>query len=126
MSELSLLGFFKQFPDEMAARKHFEDLRWVGKRCCPYCNSENTSEIKNEKPMPYRCKDCRKHFSVRTGTILSESKLPFQKWLLAMYILTSSEKGISSIYLSKVLECTQKTAWFLAHRIREVWKQCRS
>jgi transposase-like protein len=73
--------------------------------------------------MPYRCRDCRKHFSIRVGTVLSESKLPLQKWLLAIHILTNSKKDISSIYLAKYLETTQKTACFLVHRIRETWLQ---
>ncbi len=71
--------------------------------------------------MPYRCKDCRKFFSVRFGTILEESKLPLHKWLMCMYLLATSRKGISSIQISKELGITQKSAWFLCHRIREVW-----
>lgn len=65
--------------------------------------------------MSYGCKDCRKHFSVRTKTALAESKLPLQKWLLAIYILTNSKKGISSVQLADYLDITQKSAWFLAH-----------
>lgn len=72
--------------------------------------------------MPYRCQDCRKHFSVRVGTVFSESKLPIRTWLLAIYILTDSKKGVSSTQLAKMLNTTQKTAWFLAHRIRETYQ----
>ncbi|KAA6324822.1 hypothetical protein EZS27_025891 [termite gut metagenome] len=79
--------------------------------------------MKNEKPMPYRCRKYRHFFSVRIGTILNTSKLPLQKWLLAIYILTNSKKGVSSYQLAGYLGTTQKTAWFLAHRIREMWKQ---
>lgn len=71
--------------------------------------------------MPYRCKDCRKSFSIRFGTILEESKLPLHKWLMCMYLLATSRKGISSIQVSKELGITQKSAWFPCHRIREVW-----
>lgn len=71
--------------------------------------------------MAYRCKDCRKHFSVRTGTVLAESRLPLQKWLLAIYMLTSARKGIPSTQMARELGITQKSAWFLAQRIRETW-----
>ncbi|WVX49014.1 hypothetical protein ROLI_020990 [Roseobacter fucihabitans] len=65
--------------------------------------------------------DCRKHFSVRTGTVLAESRLPLQKWLLAIFMLTSARKGIPSTQMARELGVTQKTAWFLAQRIRETW-----
>jgi transposase-like protein len=73
--------------------------------------------------MPYRCQDCRKHFSIRTNTILAESKIPLQKWFFAIYLMTTARKGISSIQLAKELGVTQKTAWFLEHRIREAYEQ---
>lgn len=120
MSEkFSLIQFFKQYPNEAAAVRYFEELRWSDGVKCPHCGSTRIANSKYN--MPYRCKDCRKHFSVRVGTILEDSKLPLLKWLLAIYILTNSKKGISSIQLAEYLECTQKTAWFLAHRIREAW-----
>lgn len=123
LQKLSIYEFLEKFPSEETARLHFEEQRWGGDVKCPSCNSHNIQECKNHKPMPYRCRDCRNHFSVRTGTILSESKLPLQKWLLAMYMLTTSKKGVSSIQLAKHVGCTQKTAWFLAHRIRKAWEQ---
>lgn len=119
MEKFSLIEFFKEYPDEESAVKFFEGLRWGNGIHCPHCGSISISECK--VPMPYRCRDCRKHFSVRVGTILNDSKLPLQKWLLAIYILTNSKKGVSSIQLAQMLDCTQKTAWFLAHRIRETW-----
>jgi transposase-like protein len=119
MENFSLLDFFLEFPTEEKCVEYFEKLRWDNGVVCPFCGSKHISNCK--VPMPYRCKDCRKHFSVRVGMVLSESKLPLQKWLLAIYILTNSSKGISSIQLGKLLKCTQKTAWFLAHRIRETW-----
>ena len=115
----SLVDFFKEYPDEESAVKFFESLRWADGVKCPYCGSDNIADCK--VPMPHRCRDCRKHFSVRVGTILNESKLTLQKWLLAIYILVNSKKGVSSIQLAEMLDCTQKTAWFLAHRIRETW-----
>ena len=72
--------------------------------------------------MPYRCKDCRKFFSVRTKSILAESNIPLHKWLMAMYLLNINLKGVSSMKLARDLEITQKTAWFLAHRIRKAFE----
>jgi transposase-like protein len=73
------------------------------------------------KPMPYRCRDCRQHFSVRTGTVLAESRLPLHKWLMAIYMMTTARKGIPSTQMARELGITQKSAWFLAQRIRETW-----
>lgn len=72
--------------------------------------------------MPYRCRDCRKHFSARTGTVLAESKLPLHKWLMAIYMMTTARKGIPSTQMARELGITQKSAWFLAQRIRETWE----
>ena len=87
--------------------------------CCPHCGSTETVEVKEHKPMLYRCKTCRMHFSVRTGTIREESRLPLQKWLMAMYMMTTARKGIPSTQMARELGVTQKSAWFLAQRIRE-------
>lgn len=118
---ISLYQFFKQFPDENSARLYFENNRWGDTKACPHCGSVSVSEVKDHKPMAYRCKDCRKHFSVRTGTVLEESKLPLQKWLMAIYMMTTARKGIPSTQMARELGCTQKSAWFLAQRIRECW-----
>ena len=118
---LSLYDFFQQFPNEEAARTYFENKRWNGETSCSHCGSKNVVECKDLKPMPYRYRDCRKHFSVRTGTVLAESRLPLHRWLMAIYMLTTARKGISSIQMAKELGVTQKTAWFLAQRIRETW-----
>lgn len=118
---LSTFEFFKKFPDEEAARRFFEARRWAGEAVCGHCGSLSVTECKNHKPMAYRCKDCRKHFSVRTGTVLAESRLPLQKWLLAIFMLTSARKGIPSTQMARELGITQKSAWFLAQRIRETW-----
>ena len=118
---LSVYEFMKAFPDEESARLYLEKRRWGQDRVCPHCGCDRTVEVKNQKPMPYRCQGCRKHFSVRTGTVLGESKIELHKWLFAIYLMTTSRKGISSIQLAKELGVTQKTAWFLAHRIREAY-----
>jgi transposase-like protein len=118
---LSTIEFFKKFPTEEAARLYFEKRRWNDEPVCGHCGSFSVTECKDHKPMAYRCKDCRKHFSVRTGTVLAESRLPLQKWLLAIFMLTSARKGIPSTQMARELGITQKSAWFLAQRIRETW-----
>ena len=122
--KVSLYEFFERFPDEGSARRHFESILW-GKdekdRYCPHCGSVRTSESKHAT-MPYRCRDCDKRFSVRTNTVLAESNIPLHKWLMAMYLLNTNLKGISSMKLARDLGVTQKTAWFLAHRIRKAFE----
>lgn len=118
---LSAFDLFQKFPNEEAAQKYFEQRRWSHEPVCGHCGSVSVVECKGHKPMPYRCKDCRKHFSVRTGTVLAESRLPLQKWLLAIYMLTSAREGIPTTQMVRELGVTQKTAWFLAQRIRETW-----
>lgn len=118
---ISFYEFFQQFPDEEAARLFFEKKRWPQGVACAHCGSLEVSECKDHKPMPYRCKSCRKHFSVRVGMVLSESRLPLHKWLMAIYMMTTARKGIPSTQMARELGVTQKTAWFLAQRIRETW-----
>ncbi len=122
MSEtFSLYEFFQKFPNEDAARQFFEAERWPSGVACAHCGSCDVAECVNHKPMPYRCRDCRKHFSVRTATVLTESKLPLHKWLMAIYMMTTARKGIPSTQMARELGITQKSAWFLAQRIRETW-----
>lgn len=118
---ISLYQFFQRFPNEEAARQYFERNRWGREVHCPHCGSLSVAEVKDHKPMPYRCRDCRKHFSVRTGTVLAESRLPLHKWLMAIYMMTTARKGIPSTQMARELGITQKSAWFLAQRIRETW-----
>jgi transposase-like protein len=118
---ISLYQFFQRFPNEEAARAYFETNRWNGEVSCPHCGSLSVATVKSMKPMPYRCRDCRQHFSVRTGTVLAESRLPLHKWLMAIYMMTTARKGIPSTQMARELGITQKSAWFLAQRIRETW-----
>ena len=121
VTTLSVYQFLKKIPDENAAKTYFESLRWSKGRYCPHCKSTNTVEVKNAKPQPYRCKDCRKHFSVRTGTVLSCSNVSLHTWLLAAYLMNTAKKGVSSCQMARELGVTQKTAWFLCMRVREIW-----
>jgi transposase-like protein len=119
---ISVMDLFRMFPDEAAARKWFEDIRWPeGQRNCPHCGSMKTSPVPNEAPMPYHCGDCREYFSVKTGTVMQSSKVSLQKWVICIYLLSTSLKGVSSMKLHRDLGVTQKTAWMLAQKIRQGW-----
>lgn len=87
----------------------------------PHCDSDNVQSGAAHKSMPHRCRACRKRFSVRVGTAMQDSKLSYQTWALAIYLMTTELKGRSSMKLHRDLGVTQKTAWHLAHRIRTAW-----
>lgn len=108
------------FKDEETCRKYLEKYRWDNKPVCPFCNSEKVYKLKGERI--YKCanSECYKKFSVTVGTIFENTKIPLSKWFVAMYIITSHTKGISSVQLGKDIGVTQKTAWFINHRIREM------
>jgi transposase-like protein len=119
---LSVMQLFQMFPDESSSRKWLEEIRWPdGERHCPHCGSLKTSTVKGENPMPYHCGGCRQYFSVKTGTVMQSSKVALQKWVIAMYLLSTSLKGVSSMKLHRDLGVTQKTAWTLAQKIRQGW-----
>lgn len=120
---LSAFDFHEMFPDDAAAVKWFESVRWPDGAVCSHCDSANIAVVKNAKPMPYRCRDCRRHFSVRTGTVMQSSKLPIRKWLYAMYLMSVSKKGLSSLQLARELGIGKEAAWRLGHKIREAWNQ---
>ena len=111
----------RMFPDEESARKWLEGIIWPdGTRYCPNCNSDNTHECSHAK-MPYRCRDCKKYFSVKTGTAMADSPIPLLKWVYAIYLDATSLKGVASMKLYRDLGVTQKTAWFMQQRIREAF-----
>ena len=116
---ISLMALADMFPNEESARAWFEDQRWPDGAGCPHCGSVDVAAVASLKPMPYRCRDCRKHFSVRTGTVMAKSKIPLRKWAFAIYLCATGLKGVSSMKLHRDLDITQKSAWFMAHRIRE-------
>ena len=124
---ITLLQLAQKFPDEAAARTWFEGLAWPDGECkCPRCEGTNTYEG-THKTMPYRCRDCKRFFSVRTGTTLAASKLPLQKWVWAIYLELTRLKGVSSMKLHRDLGVTQTTAWFMLHRIRKAFDlECRT
>jgi len=118
---MSAWNFMARFPTDKDAREHVERMRWSDEPICPHCGSRRISRIVNEKPQPYRCKDCRKHFSVMTGTVFHSTNLSPRKCLYAIYLMVIAKKSISSCQMARELGCTQKTAWYLAQRIRETW-----
>ena len=118
---ITLLELTRMFPNEDAAKAWFEHILWPdGIRYCPNCGSDNTHECSHAK-MPYRCRDCRKYFSVKTGTVMAGSPLPLLKWVYAIYLDVTSLKGVSSMKLHRDLGITQKTAWYMQQRIREAF-----
>ena len=118
---LSLPQIFRMFPDDSKAEQWFVKQRWQGDISCPYCGSLNVQIGTQHKSMPYRCreKECDKRFSVRTGTVMQSSKLSYQVWVIAMYLLSTNLKSVSSMKLHRDLNITQKSAWHLAHRLRK-------
>ena len=121
---MTLAELFKRFPDDAAAERYFVQTRWPEGPHCPYCGSTNVLHPAKHKTMPYRCreKDCRKRFSVRTRSVMEGSNLGYQTWAVAIYLLMTSLKSVSSMKLHRDLGITQKSAWFLAHRLREAWR----
>ena len=116
---MTVMELLRKFPDDAAAEAWFEAQRWPDGRFCPDCGSTNTVAVVSRKPMPYRCRDCRHHFSVRKGTVMQSSKLGLQKWAIALYMMTTGIKGTSSKKLYREVGIRQATAWFLMQRIRE-------
>jgi hypothetical protein len=114
------------FTDEEKAREHFEALRWPNGRVCPHCGVIGESTLmqgKSHRPGLYNCKACRKPFSAIMGTVYEKSHIPLHKWLLATHLMCASKKGISAHQLYRMLGFgSYRTAWFMAHRIREAMK----
>ena len=118
---LSITDLTDMFPSEEAASLWFENVLWPDGRCCGHCGSTRTSPVASRKPMPFWCSDCREYFSVKTGTAMQRSKIPLRKWAIAIYLCLTSLKSVSSMKLRRDIGVSQKTAWFMLHRIREAW-----
>ena len=112
-----------QFTSEDAARAALEAVRWPKGPICPHCGSVDDQITKMEgqahRKGLYNCKGCRKQFSVTVGTVYERSHIPLHKWLLATHLLAAGKKGTSAHQLHRMLGVTYKSAWFMAHRIRE-------
>ena len=111
---ISLLTYFK---DEQTCLSYLEQIRWEGKLACPYkdCSGDKIFRCKNNK---YKCDKCKRIYSAKVGTIFEGTKIPLQKWYAGIYLITAHKKGISSLQLHRDLSITQKSAWFLLHRVR--------
>ena len=117
---VSLIELFRRFPDDVTAQAWFVSRRWPAGVHCPHCGSANVHSDIKHKTMPYRCreKECAKQFSAKTGTVMEGSKLGFQVWMIATHHLSTSLKSVSSMTLHRDLNINQRSAWFLAHRLR--------
>lgn len=119
---VSLVQAIQQFGDDAKAEAWFVARRWPNGIRCPKCDSDAISTRKGKRQTPqYHCKGCGKNFTVKTDTVMHDSKLPLSKWALAFYLYSTHLKGVSSMKLHRDLDITQKAAWHLAHRIRELW-----
>jgi transposase-like protein len=116
-STISTFQLFEMFPDQEAARTYLEGRLWPNGPRCPVCGMGE--RITARAGGFYRCNQCKEDFTVRTGTIFERSHVPLHKWVYAMYLLVTARKGISSMQLAKEIGITQKSAWFVLHRLRE-------
>jgi transposase-like protein len=114
----TLLDLLIYFKEEQVYRDYLEYIRWQGKLICPYndCKHDHINKYKDGKR--YKCAKCNRQYSVRVGSIFEDSKVPLQKWFAAIYLITSHKKGISSLQLHRDIGVTQKTAWYMLHRVR--------
>ena len=118
---ITLMDAVRKFDSEQKAEDWFIAQRWPNGVICPFCESHNIYQTPSRKPQPYQCRACRKHFSIKSQTVLHGSKLPLSKWAIALYLYSTNLKGVSSMKLHRDLGITQKSAWHMAHRIREMY-----
>jgi transposase-like protein len=123
--ELTLSVYEPRFNDPIVAATYLESIRWPDGPVCPHCGVQDPKHylLKSETRKLWKCRACRKQFTVTVGTIFEGSHIPLQKWLLAFYLLCSSKKGMSAHQLHRMLGVTYKSAWFMAHRIRYAMEQ---
>jgi len=112
----NVLELHGAFPDEQSCVEQLEAIRWNGIVVSPYDTTSSVYKLKNNW---YQCKNTGKRFNVRTGTMYESSRVPLRKWFVAIWFFTYDKKGVSSTELAKMIGVTQKTAWFMLHRIRK-------
>src|ERR1700730_1324090 len=112
----SLYDLFEAVPDEKAAIAYFTAIRWKNGEFCPYCGHDKVYHFGDGKT--HKCAQCRQRFSIKVGTIFEDTKIGVRKWLAAIWLITSHRKGIASTQLARDIHVTQKTAWFMLHRLR--------
>ena len=118
---ITLIEAVNRFGSGEQAEAWFVAQRWARRSDLSEMPEQGHPGRASRKPQPYRCRACRKHFSVKTGTVLQSSKLPLSKWAIAFYLFSTNLKGVSSMKLHRDLGITQKSAWHIEHRIRESW-----
>jgi transposase-like protein len=116
------------FQDETKAREWLEARIWPSGPVCPHCGSVNKAtklEGKAHRPGVYQCNEpqCREQFTATVGTVFERSKIPLNKWVMALYLLTASKKGMSSHQMHRMLGVSYKSTWFMTHRLREAMKE---
>ena len=118
------------FTDEASARAHLEAIRWPYGVTCPHCGNAKSSTIakvegrkQSHRDGLFYCNACKGTFTVTVGSVMERSKVPLHKWVFAFHLYASSKKGMSAHQLHRMLGVTYKTAWFMAHRIREAMKE---
>ena len=119
---ITLAELFKMFPDDEAAREWFEATMWQDGPVCPRCHSGEPAKPSTHLTMPYWCVRCKRHFSVKVGTVMERSKIGYQKWVIALFLVLTNAKGTSSMKLHRTLGIRQPSAWFMLHRIREAMR----
>lgn len=115
----SLFEMMEAFPDEQSAIDHLRSIRWGADNenaHCPHCGSTKVYHFSDNRN--HKCGDCKKRFSIKVGTIFEDSKIPLRKWFMAIWLITSHKKGVASTTLARDIKVTQKTAWFMLHRLR--------
>lgn len=117
----TLAEFMAHFHNEETCVAEYTKMRWRNGEYCPHCGHKKIHQFSDGKR--YRCGSCKKDFTIKTKSVFGESKLPLQKWFIAIYLLTTAGKGMSSVQIAKQIDVTQKTAWFMCHRIRSVKTQ---
>src|SRR5437899_8836654 len=130
MEALNLVQIIQRFPDADSARNYLERLRWPNGAACPKCGGAEvyklTARPDSKRPGRkglYKCAYCRKQFTVTVGTIFEDSHIPLNKWLIAIYLMCSSKKGVSAHQIHRMLKLTYRAAWFMCHRIRYAMEQ---
>ena len=120
---MTLLELYNKFPTDEAAEEWFIETRWPNGIACPLCGSMSVQQRTTHPTMPFRCRDCKRFFSVKTGSCMHASNLGYRTWAIAIYLMNTGIKGTSSLKLHRDLGITQKAAWHLSHRIRESWNK---
>lgn len=118
---ITLIELFEMFPDDETAEEWFKAARWPDGIRCAFCNGDNVNEQTKHKTQPHYCRDCGKYFSVRVNSIMHRSRIGYRKWAIAMYLVSTSLKGVSSMKLHRDIGTTQKTAWYMLQRIRRAY-----